>query len=120
MLTIPIDEHGIIPSELEKVIENHFSNPKSTPIKFLYVVPTGHNPSGATMTVERKKAVLALAKKYNFLILEDDPYFYLNLEHRVDGKPLDSGKTFSINLIFRNIVFKYGHRGKGTKIRFSQ
>jgi DNA-binding transcriptional MocR family regulator len=119
MLTIPIDEHGIIPSELEKVIENHFSNPKSTPIKFLYLVPTGHNPSGATMTVERKKAVLALAKKYNFLILEDDPYFYLNLEHRVDGKPLDSGKlVFSTNI--RNIVFEHGHRGKSITIRFSQ
>jgi DNA-binding transcriptional MocR family regulator len=71
------------------------------------------------MTVERKKAVLALAKKYNFLILEDDPYFYLNLEHRVDGKQLDSGKfVFSTNI--RNIVFEHGYRGKSITIRFSQ
>jgi DNA-binding transcriptional MocR family regulator len=69
MLTVPIDKHGIIPSELEKTIKDYYANPKSTPIKFIYLVPTGHNPSGATMTVERKKAIYALAKKYNFLIL---------------------------------------------------
>lgn len=37
----------------------------------------GNNPSGATTTTERRKEILALASKYNFLILEDDPYYYL-------------------------------------------
>ncbi|KAL0483171.1 2-aminoadipate aminotransferase [Acrasis kona] len=91
LLTIPIDGDGIIPEQLEIVLKNHFSDKNPKPIKFLYTIPTGQNPSGATLTVQRKKQIYKLAQQYNFLILEDDPYFYLNLEESGDN---DSMTTF--------------------------
>lgn len=48
---------------------------KHTPrAKLLYLIPTFQNPSGITMSLEKRKAVLTLAKKYNIVILEDNPY----------------------------------------------
>ncbi|KAL0487478.1 kynurenine [Acrasis kona] len=80
ILAVPIDSQGIIPSELELILQQHYAKPDAKPVKFLYTIPTGQNPSGATLTVERKKQIYKLAQKYDFLILEDDPYFYLNLD----------------------------------------
>ena len=45
--------------------------------KFLYTIPHSSNPSGATIPDSRKKIIYKLASEYNFLILEDDPYYYL-------------------------------------------
>lgn len=42
------------------------------------VNPTGGNPSGITMSEKEKKEIYELACKYNFLIVEDDPYYFLN------------------------------------------
>jgi len=47
--------------------------------KALYTVPFGCNPTGATTTLEKRKALLELSDEYDFLILEDDPYFFLYL-----------------------------------------
>ncbi|KAL0482674.1 2-aminoadipate aminotransferase [Acrasis kona] len=76
MIEVPIDANGIIPEELERVITEYKGAKK---IKFLYTIPTGQNPSGASLTVDRKKKILEIAEKFDFLVLEDDPYFYLNL-----------------------------------------
>lgn len=45
--------------------------------QFLYCVPNGDNPTGAQYTIERKRAIYRLAREYNFLIIEDDAYFFL-------------------------------------------
>lgn len=47
--------------------------------KALYTIPTGQNPSGLTQTLEFRKKVYALAERYDFGIIEDDPYGYLTL-----------------------------------------
>jgi aromatic amino acid aminotransferase I len=44
-----------------------------------YTIPTGANPSGSSLTLERKKTIYAIAQKHNLLILEDDPYYYLQV-----------------------------------------
>lgn len=46
--------------------------------QLMYVNPTGCNPSGATIPLGRKKEFYSLACEYNFLILEDDPYYALH------------------------------------------
>lgn len=43
----------------------------------LYTIPTGQNPSGATFSLERRHAVYALAVKYDLIVMEDDPYYFL-------------------------------------------
>lgn len=55
--------------------------PKTTPnVKLLYLIPNFQNPTGITMSLEKRKAVYALAKQYGALILEDNPYGDLRYE----------------------------------------
>ena len=63
----PIDEHGVKVDVLEKLIKEHKP-------KFVYLIPTFGNPSGATLSLERRKKVLDLAVKYKTPVVEDDPY----------------------------------------------
>lgn len=48
--------------------------------KFIYTVPTFQNPSGVTMTLEKRKELLEIASEYDLLIVEDDPYGELVFE----------------------------------------
>ncbi|QNK73173.1 PLP-dependent aminotransferase family protein [Variovorax sp. PAMC28562] len=67
LISAPIDAHGVKTDELEALIAEHKP-------KFVYLIPTFGNPSGALLTLERRKKVLELAVKYQTLIVEDDPY----------------------------------------------
>ncbi|MBI2771140.1 MAG: PLP-dependent aminotransferase family protein [Burkholderiales bacterium] len=67
LITAPIDADGVKTDELEKLIAQHKP-------KFVYLIPTFGNPSGALLSLERRKKVLELAVKYQTLIVEDDPY----------------------------------------------
>lgn len=51
-------------------------------IKFIYTIPTFQNPSGTTMSLEKRKALLNLAEKYDVLILEDNPYGELRFSNK--------------------------------------
>ena len=53
---------------------------KKEKIKLLYTIPTFQNPTGITMSLEKRKKVLALAEKYDFYILEDNPYGKLRFQ----------------------------------------
>lgn len=59
---------GIDPDELESILKT------DKRVKLIYLIPTFQNPAGITMSLEKRKAVLALAKKYGVVILEDNPY----------------------------------------------
>ena len=67
LISAPVDAHGVKTDELEKLIAEHKP-------KFVYLIPTFGNPSGALLTLERRKKVLELAVKYQTLVVEDDPY----------------------------------------------
>ena len=67
LVSAPIDENGVKVDELEKLIAQHKP-------KFVYLIPTFGNPSGAMLSLERRKRVLELAVNYQTLIVEDDPY----------------------------------------------
>ena len=67
LISAPIDGQGVQTDALEKLIVEHRP-------KFVYLIPTFGNPSGAMLSLERRQKVLELAVKYNTLIVEDDPY----------------------------------------------
>jgi DNA-binding transcriptional MocR family regulator len=67
LVSAPVDANGVKTDELEKLIAEHKP-------KFVYLIPTFGNPSGATLSLERRKKVLELAVKYQTLMVEDDPY----------------------------------------------
>jgi len=74
-IEVQTDANGVCSDVLRDILEN-WSAGKPKP-KVFYTVPYGCNPTGMTATLERRKEVLRLAHKHNFLILEDDPYYYL-------------------------------------------
>jgi len=67
VLGVPIDENGVRVDLLEEMIQAHRP-------KLIYLVPTFGNPSGAMLSLERRKRVLELAVKYQTVVIEDDPY----------------------------------------------
>jgi 2-aminoadipate transaminase len=67
VISAPIDAHGVRTDELERLIALHQP-------KFVYLIPTFGNPSGALLSLERRRQVLELAVKYQTLVVEDDPY----------------------------------------------
>ena len=79
-IAIPSDEDGLITDSgmLEKALQLH--------PKFLYVLPNFQNPTGITLTLERRRQLLELASRYDVPIIEDDPYSHL----RYSGEPLPS------------------------------
>ncbi|WP_257348217.1 PLP-dependent aminotransferase family protein [Pseudalkalibacillus decolorationis] len=82
IISIPVDKHGLQTDVLEEILAERKRNGLANP-RFLYTIPTFQNPTGTTMTAERRQHVLELADSYNFFIVEDDAYgelsFYKNL-----------------------------------------
>ena len=67
LISAPVDGHGVNTDVLEKLIAEHRP-------KFVYVIPTFGNPTGALLNLERRKKLLELAVQYETLLVEDDPY----------------------------------------------
>ncbi|KAI9296620.1 PLP-dependent transferase [Neoconidiobolus thromboides FSU 785] len=84
LLILEMDEQGIIPDSLDKVVQEWNQNNPDNCCKFIYIVPCGQNPTGATMGLQRRQEIYKLAQKYNLLIIEDDPYYYLQLPEDIN------------------------------------
>jgi DNA-binding transcriptional MocR family regulator len=67
LVSAPVDANGVDADKLEALIAEHKP-------KFVYLIPTFGTPSGAMLSLERRKRILQLAVKYQTLIVEDDPY----------------------------------------------
>jgi 2-aminoadipate transaminase len=73
-----MDDDGLDLSALERALEDEPA--------FLYTIPTFQNPSGRTLTLERREALIELAEERDLLVIEDDPYGLV----RFEGEPLPS------------------------------
>lgn len=79
-LSVNSHSEGLDLDYLTNLLENWETlKPGMNKPKALYTIPTGQNPTGLTQSVEFRKKVYALAEKYDFIIIEDDPYGYLTL-----------------------------------------
>lgn len=76
------DDEGMIPESLEKRLEE-------APAKLLYLIPNFQNPTGVTLTLERRKKIMEIVKDHDIIVIEDDPYGEL----RYSGEPLPALKT---------------------------
>lgn len=76
-LTLPLDEHGMRVELLPEILEKE-------KVKFIYVMPTFQNPTGQTLTLERRRRLLEIAEGHRVLVVEDDSYSDL----RYEGEPL--------------------------------
>ncbi|KUO75922.1 MAG: aminotransferase [Clostridia bacterium BRH_c25] len=89
-----MDEDGMIMEELEKALA---ANPNA---KFIYVIPDFQNPTGRTLSLERRKRLMELATKYEIPVVEDNPYGEL----RFEGEIMPSLKCFDP----KNLVIHLG------------
>ena len=83
LVGVPSDGEGIIPEALEELAKEHHP-------RMLYVIPNFQNPTGRTLSAERRRRVVEIAGKYGFIIAEDDPYRDL----RYTGEHLPTLKSF--------------------------
>ena len=87
-ISIPMDHEGMRIDLLEEKLEELRKQGKK--VKFVYTVSTFQNPMGVTMSLDRRKRIIELAKEYDFLIVEDNPYSEL----RYSGEPIPPIKHF--------------------------
>jgi 2-aminoadipate transaminase len=80
VVPLAMDDEGLVPEAVEEALD------AGEAPAFLYTIPTFQNPSGRTLSVERRRRLAELARERNLLVLEDDPYGLV----RYDGEPLPS------------------------------
>ncbi|ODV91161.1 hypothetical protein CANCADRAFT_117634 [Tortispora caseinolytica NRRL Y-17796] len=85
IMAAPMDLQGMLPDKLEELLANWDSSvpgKKGMPIpRVMYIIPTGQNPTGSTVSLERRQKIYAICQKYDIVILEDEPYYFLQMEH---------------------------------------
>lgn len=86
-VSVPMDEDGLRMDALEETLQQH---PEA---KLLYTVPNFQNPTGRTLTAERRQKLVELADKYDFFVLEDNPYG----EIRFAGTHVPAVKSYDQN-----------------------
>ncbi|MCA9915068.1 MAG: PLP-dependent aminotransferase family protein, partial [Anaerolineae bacterium] len=93
-ISVPTDDDGILPDALEDVLKQHT-------IKLIYLVPTFQNPTGRTLSLERRQRVAELLKQYDVLLLEDDPYSAL----RYSGDALPTLQSYAPEHVIYSSTF---------------
>lgn len=90
---IPLEKDGIDVSYLESILKKHS-------IKMLYIIPNAQNPTGVTLSLEKRKKLVELAYTYDFVILEDDPYRDLIFKNRLPS-------LFELDLLKEKVLYLY-------------
>ncbi|MGC9153033.1 MAG: PLP-dependent aminotransferase family protein [Vulcanisaeta sp.] len=103
LIGVPIDEYGMNTQELERLVKDNGPG-------IVYTVPNCHNPTGVSLSYDRRKHLLEIAERYDLRIIEDDPYtaLYPNTE-----TPL---KSMNDNVIYVGTLSKV--LGPGLRIGF--
>ncbi len=106
-LHVEVDQDGMLVEHLEEAL---FRGERP---KFVYTVPNFGNPSGVTMTLERRQHLVALCREIGIPIVEDNPYGLL----RFDGDPLPCLKTLDPdNVIYLGTVSKTFSPGRPRRL----
>lgn len=88
-ISVSMDDEGMLTNELEEKLKGI----NKEDVDFVYTVPTFQNPSGVTLSMERRKHLLEIAEEHDLLIIEDDAYSDL----RYSGKSIKSMKSIDKN-----------------------
>jgi 2-aminoadipate transaminase len=103
-LEVPLDQEGLVVEELERALE---SGASPAP-RIAYVIPTFQNPGGVTLSLDRRRRLLDLARRHGLLLVEDDAY----REVRFEGEPIPSlfaldagaGNVLSLNTFSKTLA----------------
>ncbi|GJE96938.1 PLP-dependent aminotransferase family protein [Phanerochaete sordida] len=88
---VRIDQGGLIPADLERVMSAWDESVHGRRPHVLYTVPSGQNPTGCTLSPQRRKQIYELCQRFDILIIEDDPYYYLQyVDDEASSQPAPS------------------------------
>ncbi|KAI1321721.1 pyridoxal phosphate-dependent transferase [Xylariaceae sp. FL0255] len=73
---VGMDCNGLISEQLDEILNSWDINRGRKPF-VLYMIPTGHNPTGITQSIQRRQSIYRVAEKHDLYIIEDDPYYFL-------------------------------------------
>ncbi|XP_057377701.1 kynurenine/alpha-aminoadipate aminotransferase, mitochondrial-like [Daphnia carinata] len=84
-IPVQCDANGLIPEELRRSLESKWKSEdtqssKSDVPKVLYVNPAGANPTGVSIPLSRRQEIYQIAKDFDLIIFEDDPYYFLQFD----------------------------------------
>ncbi|KAL1730016.1 pyridoxal phosphate-dependent transferase [Schizophyllum commune] len=83
---VDIDMYGLVPEALARTLDNwEVERPNERKPETLYCVPVGHNPTGSTLAADRKQEIYEICVKHDIIIVEDDPYYFLQLPQYQPG-----------------------------------
>lgn len=93
---VELDDNGMIPEKLQETIEKLEREDRRP--RFLYIIPDFQNPAGVTIPLSRRKEILEIARKGEYLIVEDTPYRQLRYsgEHQPTFQSMDPEMVLSL------------------------
>lgn len=78
VIHVAMDDEGLSATDLDRTLST-WSPPQGAKPQVLYMVPTGQNPTGCTQSNTRRAEIYRIAEEHDLLIIEDDPYYFLQL-----------------------------------------
>jgi 2-aminoadipate transaminase len=78
IINVPMDEEGMIPAAAREAL--HEAREQGINVKFIYTIPTFQNPAGVSLPTERRRELLEIAREFDLVIVEDNPYGMLRFE----------------------------------------
>jgi DNA-binding transcriptional MocR family regulator len=91
ILSVDTDDDGMLVEQLADLLE-------TTRVKAVYLVPTFGNPGGKTLSETRRRRLVELAKKYDFVILEDDPMAKLASLTPFDARSISTRLSWAVKI----------------------
>ncbi|KAI5287434.1 Aromatic/aminoadipate aminotransferase 1 [Ascosphaera aggregata] len=92
-LAVKMDEQGPLPEVLDEILTNWDAKAKGArKPRLFYTIPTGHNPTGITHSLERRKAIYEVSRKHDLVLVEDEPYYFLQMQ-KYKGAGQSENKT---------------------------
>jgi aromatic amino acid aminotransferase I len=108
MASVPIDKEGLLPDAMDVILSNWDVNVHgSRKPHILYTVPTGQNPTGATQGRARREAIYAVCQKHDIYIIEDEPYYFLQMQPYTGPNALDVPPPASHAEFLQSLVPSY-------------
>ena len=103
---VKMDEQGLLPEALDRLLSTWDPSKRDGARKpfLLYTVPSGQNPTGATQGAERRRQIYRVAQKHDLYIMEDEPYYFLQMQpytgqNGPDVPPPSSHEAFLKSLV---------------------
>jgi aromatic amino acid aminotransferase I len=102
---VKMDADGLIPEDMDDILSNWDEKARGArKPHVLYTIPTGQNPTGATLSADRRRALYKIAQKHDIYILEDEPYYFLQMQPYTGQNAPDVPPPKSYEEFLRSLV----------------